>query len=154
MPHGRAYYFKVHRDQAANTRPSLNAPSVEARHFLFRNIESKMLVEDSNVPSASIDAGPKASEVTDASRADTRHADAPSLAVFGTEPQRILCGGGPPLLLGPAVRMAQHSKGKDKVWTATIEKKRPLQLLDLPVDVLKEIIKEVETLNCRMYFDH
>lgn len=34
-------------------------------------------------------------------------------------------------------------KGKEKEWTAVAEKKRPLQLLDMPVDILKEIIEKV-----------
>ena len=43
----------------------------------------------------------------------------------------------------PAEKMVQLLKGKEKEWAATVEKKRPLRLLDLPVDVLKEILKEV-----------
>ncbi|MCJ1402536.1 hypothetical protein MMC11_005756 [Xylographa trunciseda] len=106
-----------------------------------------MLVGNSAAPSASIDAGIKVPEINDTGRADARHADASSLAVFYTEPQRIPCGGGLPVLPGPAEKMAQLTKGKDKVWAATTEKKGPLQLLDLPVDVLKEIIKEVTHTN-------
>lgn len=34
-------------------------------------------------------------------------------------------------------------KGKEKEWTAVLAKERPLQLLDLPLDILKEIFKEV-----------
>jgi hypothetical protein len=34
-------------------------------------------------------------------------------------------------------------KDKEQEWTAVVEKKGPLQLLDLPMDVLKEIVKEV-----------
>lgn len=34
-------------------------------------------------------------------------------------------------------------KDKEKEWTAVAEKKGPLRLLDLPMDVLKEIVKEV-----------
>jgi hypothetical protein len=34
-------------------------------------------------------------------------------------------------------------KGKEKEWIAVAEKKRPLQLLDMPVDILKEIIEKV-----------
>ena len=46
-----------------------------------------------------------------------------------------------------ADKMAQFMKGKGKEWTATLEQRRPLRLLDLPVDVLKEIIKEVRLLS-------
>jgi hypothetical protein len=35
-------------------------------------------------------------------------------------------------------------KDKEQEWTAVMEKKGPLQLLDLPMDVLKEIVKEVD----------
>jgi hypothetical protein len=34
-------------------------------------------------------------------------------------------------------------KDKEQEWTAVVEKKGPLRLLDLPMDVLKEIVKEV-----------
>lgn len=34
-------------------------------------------------------------------------------------------------------------KEKEKEWTAVADRKGPLQLLDLPIDVLKEIVKEV-----------
>lgn len=34
-------------------------------------------------------------------------------------------------------------KDKEKEWTTVAEKKGPLRLLDLPMDVLKEIVKEV-----------
>jgi hypothetical protein len=34
-------------------------------------------------------------------------------------------------------------KGKEQEWAAVAERKGPLRLLDLPMDVLKEIVKEV-----------
>jgi hypothetical protein len=34
-------------------------------------------------------------------------------------------------------------KDKEQEWTAVAEKKGPLRLLDLPMDILKEIVKEV-----------
>jgi hypothetical protein len=34
-------------------------------------------------------------------------------------------------------------KGKEKEWSSVAEKKRPLRLLDLPVDILREIIGQV-----------
>ena len=34
-------------------------------------------------------------------------------------------------------------KDKEKEWTAVAARKGPLRLLDLPMDVLKEIVKEV-----------
>lgn len=34
-------------------------------------------------------------------------------------------------------------KHKEQEWSAVVEKKGPLQLLDLPMDILKEIVKEV-----------
>ena len=37
-------------------------------------------------------------------------------------------------------------KGKEKEWGSVVQRAKPLQLLDLPVDILKEIIKEV---SCR-----
>lgn len=40
-------------------------------------------------------------------------------------------------------RALKRVKGKEKDVAMASKKKRPLQLLDLPVDILKEIIKEV-----------
>jgi hypothetical protein len=40
-------------------------------------------------------------------------------------------------------KLSKLLKGKEEEWTAVAQKKGPLQLLDLPMDVLKEIIKEV-----------
>ncbi|KIW00389.1 uncharacterized protein PV09_08098 [Verruconis gallopava] len=52
----------------------------------------------------------------------------------------------PPSLLEKAA-VARSLKGKEKEWTAVAEKKRPLQLLDLPVDILKEIIEKLPHTN-------
>lgn len=46
----------------------------------------------------------------------------------------------------PADKMAQLLNGKEKEWAATAEKRGTLRLLDLPVDILREIIKEVSPL--------
>lgn len=40
-------------------------------------------------------------------------------------------------------KMAQLLKGKEKDRIPVAQRKRPLQLLDLPMDVLKDIMKEV-----------
>lgn len=40
-------------------------------------------------------------------------------------------------------KLSKLLKGKEEEWTAVAQKKGPLQLLDLPIDVLKEIVKEV-----------
>jgi len=40
-------------------------------------------------------------------------------------------------------------KDKEQEWTAVTAKKGPLRLLDLPLDVLKEIVKEVRNANDR-----
>ncbi|KAI9835000.1 MAG: hypothetical protein M1819_002723 [Sarea resinae] len=44
-------------------------------------------------------------------------------------------------------KISELLKGKEEEWTAIVDKKRPLQLLDLPVDILKEIVKEVTHTN-------
>lgn len=44
---------------------------------------------------------------------------------------------------GRRAKMMQLLKGKAKAWTAVAQRERPLQLLDLPMDTLKDIIKEV-----------
>ena len=40
-------------------------------------------------------------------------------------------------------KVARLLKGKEKDWAAVAHKKGPLQLLDLPLDILKIILKEV-----------
>jgi hypothetical protein len=40
-------------------------------------------------------------------------------------------------------KLSSLLKDKEREWTAVADRKRPLQLLDLPMDVLKEIVKEV-----------
>ena len=42
-----------------------------------------------------------------------------------------------------AEKMSELLKDRDGEWKSVAERKRPLQLLDLPIDVLKEIVKEV-----------
>ena len=39
--------------------------------------------------------------------------------------------------------VAKLLKGEEKLWSAVAEKQGPLHLLDLPVVILKEIVKEV-----------
>ena len=40
-------------------------------------------------------------------------------------------------------KMMQLLKGKEKDWTPVAQREKPIQLLDLPMDVLKDIMKEV-----------
>ena len=42
-------------------------------------------------------------------------------------------------------KMSRLNKGKEKESAATIRKEGPLQLLDLPLEILKDIFKEVST---------
>ncbi len=43
--------------------------------------------------------------------------------------------------------LARHLQGKVKEWTAVVEKNGPLQLLDLPVDILREIVNHITHTN-------
>lgn len=42
-------------------------------------------------------------------------------------------------------KLSKLLEGKEQEWTAVVEKQKagPLRLLDLPMDILKEIVKEV-----------
>jgi hypothetical protein len=40
-------------------------------------------------------------------------------------------------------KLSKLLKGKEEEWAAVARKKGPLKLLDLPMDILKEIVKEV-----------
>lgn len=46
-------------------------------------------------------------------------------------------------------KMSRPLKGKEKESVATVRRGGPIQLLDLPLDILKDIFKEVST--CRSY---
>jgi len=43
-------------------------------------------------------------------------------------------------------KVARLLKGKEKDWAATVKKGGPLRLLDLPLDILKVILKEVSAI--------
>jgi hypothetical protein len=55
--------------------------------------------------------------------------------------------------IDPRAKISSLLKDKEKEWTAVLEnRKGPLRLLDLPMDVLKEIVKEVKApLSCCRY---
>lgn len=48
----------------------------------------------------------------------------------------------------PKEALTKLLNGKEKEWTAIAEKKGPIQLLDLPVDILKAIIDHVRVHPC------
>lgn len=48
----------------------------------------------------------------------------------------------------PKEALTKLLNGKEKEWTAIAEKKGPIQLLDLPVDILKAIIDHVRAHPC------
>jgi hypothetical protein len=45
--------------------------------------------------------------------------------------------------MDPKTRISCLLKDKEREWTAVVKRQGPLRLLDLPMDVLKEIVKEV-----------
>ncbi len=47
-------------------------------------------------------------------------------------------------------KLSKLLKGKEEEWTAVAQRKGPLQLLDLPMDILKEIVKEVSLSSQRL----
>lgn len=47
----------------------------------------------------------------------------------------------------PRTKISSLLKNKEQEWAAVMEKKGPLELLDLPMDILKEIVKEVTSYN-------
>ncbi|MCJ1281816.1 hypothetical protein MMC26_001139 [Xylographa opegraphella] len=106
-----------------------------------------MLVENSIPLSATSETRTKASEILDPGSVDERHADTSSPAFLPIDAQRMPCSAGSPIFSGSTEQMAQLLEGQDAAATPTIEKRAPLQLLDLPVDILKEIIKEITHTN-------
>lgn len=91
---------------------------------------------------------PKVLDMADNTNAPTVHRQSPGVTcdiplspdTTTTLPQ-VMQRTSPSLVEKAAV--VRSLKGKEKEWTAVAEKKRPLQLLDLPVDILKEIIEKV-----------
>ena len=57
--------------------------------------------------------------------------------------------GAPPVVgncnekMATEVRIGKLLKGKEKEWSAAVKKDGPLKLLDLPLDVLKDILNKV-----------
>jgi hypothetical protein len=89
---------------------------------------------------------PKSLDVMEPANAPTVHRQSPGVTHdVGPDPTMlpsIMQLRTTPTLLEKAA-VVRSLKGKEKEWTAVAEKKRPLQLLDLPVDILKEIIEKV-----------
>jgi hypothetical protein len=56
--------------------------------------------------------------------------------------------------LDARTKISNLLKDKEQEWAAVMEKKGPLQLLDLPMDILKEIVKEVADYTHRGICDH
>ena len=93
---------------------------------------------------------PKVVDMSDPANAPTVHRQSPGVTQdVGPDPTTLPAAmqrTSPTLLEKAAV--VRSLKGKEKEWTAVAEKKRPLQLLDLPVDILKEIIEKVCGIMC------
>ena len=87
---------------------------------------------------------PKAQDICDQPSAQSHQRQSPGVAADAMDPTLLppAIQRSPPTLIEKAA-VVRSLKGKEKEWTAVAEKKRPLQLLDLPVDILKEIIEKV-----------
>ena len=59
---------------------------------------------------------------------------------FATAPEKTQKAG-----VDVRTKISNLLKDKEQEWTAVVKKQGPLQLLDLPLDVLKEIVKEVSS---------
>ncbi|KAI9745198.1 MAG: hypothetical protein M1818_001476 [Claussenomyces sp. TS43310] len=57
------------------------------------------------------------------------------------------CEAGTKLDVSFRKKISKLLQGKEAEWTAVVQKDGPLQLLDLPMDILKEIVKEVTHTN-------
>ena len=106
-----------------------------------------MLVEETMLPEMNHDLGLVTSPTASVSYHELGHSSQPQhFSELQETPE-------PPALVSfeedftikwsPQYKMSRLLKDKEEEWSATMRNKRPLQLLDLPVDVLKEIIKEV-----------
>lgn len=47
--------------------------------------------------------------------------------------------------MDPKTKISSLLKDKEQEWAAVVARKGPLRLLDLPMDILKEIVKEVRS---------
>jgi len=87
---------------------------------------------------------PKVHDLYEHLNAQSVHRQSPGATTEAPEPTML-----PPVVQRVSATLVEKTavvrslKGKEKEWTVVAEKKRPLQLLDLPVDILKEIIEKV-----------
>ncbi len=106
----------------------------------------------SSLPSSGLNLGENASQTDDGAVSITKTVSLTSSNTFHSTP----AGGQGSTMLdslpseaGPRAdgfvrkKLSKFLKGKEEEWTAVAQRKGPLQLLDLPMDVLKEIVKEV-----------
>jgi hypothetical protein len=108
----------------------------------------------SSLPSSGSNLGESLSQIDDGPAASTKTA---SLTTSSNGLHATSAGGQAATILDPLLtgeggprgdgfvrkKLSKLLKGKEEEWTAVAQKKGPLQLLDLPMDVLKEIVKEV-----------
>ena len=107
----------------------------------------------SSLPSSELNLGESVGYTEDGPVAATKTANV-SLSANGPLP--TAAGGHATTMLDPAVgessgrgdgivrkKLFKLLKGKGEEWAAVARKKGPLKLLDLPMDILKEIVKEV-----------
>jgi hypothetical protein len=56
--------------------------------------------------------------------------------------------------MDPRTKISSLLEAREQEWTALVEKQGPLGLLDMPMDVLKEIVKEVGVSLAPRIFNH
>lgn len=105
---------------------------------------------DSRPASLVMSAGESDSETSACSTSQAVHesADHGALPIRTLDTAKMTVGNreatpGPSSESSQAELLSKLLHGKEKEWAAVAEKQGPLQLLDLPVDILKEIVKEV-----------
>lgn len=115
--------------------------------------ERAQAVMTSSLPTSELNLGESVAYTEDGPLAATKSASL-SLSSNGLLP--TAAGGHATTMLDPVAgegsgrgdgivrkKFSKLLKGKEEEWAAVTRKKGPLKLLDLPMDILKEIVKEV-----------
>ena len=106
-----------------------------------------------SLPSSELNPGESVTHIEDGTVAATKTTN---LSLLPSGFASTAAGGHATTMLDPTVgegsgrgdgivrkKLSKLLKGKEEEWAAVARKKGPLKLLDLPMDILKEIVKEV-----------
>lgn len=96
-----------------------------------------------NDATSQLDEQPQSAPKTSAATQPSNGLTVSQLGIGQQSPESLLVGRTESTAIKARAKISSLLKDKEQEWTAVMERKGPLRLLDLPMDVLKEIVKEV-----------